>query len=410
MDAREQRGLVIAAKCRIEKAQRGAYYVPSQSRSGTKYRVDPATNRCDCPDHEALGVVCKHLYAVRYVIERETNTDGTTTVTETLTVTETVQKKKTYKQNWPAYNAAQSVEKDRLQELLFDLCRVVPEPERTGRGRKPHTVRDSLFSMVYKVYSTFSSRRFSCDLREAHERGFTSKPIPGLKVPQFFENPEFAPILKSLIVRSALPLRAVETRFAIDSSGFASSRFDRWYDEKWGVPKSKAVWVKCHIACGVKTNVVTAVRILGKDAHDSPQFIPLVKETAEGFTIGEVSADRAYPSYENFEAVAECGGEAFIAFKAGTTASGGGTFEKMFHYFKYREAEYLQHYHQRSNVESTFSMIKRKFGDAVRSKTDEAMVNEVLCKLVAHNLCVLIQEQHELGIETEFRPVPVTVA
>jgi len=66
---------------------------------------------------------------------------------------------------------------------------------------------------------------------------------------------------------------------------------------------------------------------------------------------------------------------------------------------------------KRSNVESTFSMIKRKFGDAVRSRTDVAMVNETLCKVLAHNLCVLIQEQCELGIETEFwAEKPVTPA
>src|SRR5947207_3594237 len=123
MDAREQRGLVIAATCKIEKAQRGAYYVPSQSKAGTRYRVEPDFPRCDCPDFREMGLTCKHLYAVRYVIQREKNADGTTTVTETLTVTETVQKKTTYPQNWTAYNAAQSVEKDRLQELLFDLCR-----------------------------------------------------------------------------------------------------------------------------------------------------------------------------------------------------------------------------------------------------------------------------------------------
>jgi len=125
MDAREQRGLVIAATCKIDKAQRGAYYVPSQTRAGAKYRVEPDQQRCDCKDYEAMGLTCKHLYAVRFVIEREKNADGTTTVTETLTVTETVEKKvrKTYKQCWPKYNAAQSSEKDRLQELLFDLCR-----------------------------------------------------------------------------------------------------------------------------------------------------------------------------------------------------------------------------------------------------------------------------------------------
>ncbi len=55
-------------------------------------------------------------------------------------------------------------------------------------------------------------------------------------------------------------------------------------------------------------------------------------------------------------------------------------------------------------------MVKRKFGDAVRSKTDTAMVNEVLCKFLCHNLCVLIQEQHELGIDPVFwkdEPTPV---
>ena len=404
MDAREQRGLVIAATCKIDKAQRGAYYVPSQTRAGAKYRVEPDQQRCDCKDYEAMGLTCKHLYAVRFVIEREKNADGTTTVTETLTVTETVEKKvrKTYKQCWPKYNAAQSSEKDRLQELLFDLCRGVAEPEHKGKGRKPHTHRDSLFAMVLKVYSTFSSRRFSCDLDEAHRRGHLSKSVPGMKTTAFMEDETFTPILKELVVASSLPLRAVETDFAVDSSGFGSRRFDSWYDEKYGMNRKQKVWVKCHIACGVKTNVVTAVRILDQNAGDCPQFVPLVKDTAKGFKIGEESADKAYVSYDNFDAVAGFGGEAFIAFKSSTTGEGGGTLGKMYHYFKFKQEEYLRHYHKRGNVESTFSMIKRKLGPDVRSKTDVAMKNEVLCKLVCHNLCVLIQESHELGIAAEF--------
>jgi transposase len=80
----------------------------------------------------------------------------------------------------------------------------------------------------------------------------------------------------------------------------------------------------------------------------------------------------------------------------------GGLFEKMFHFFQFQREEFLAHYHQRSNVESTFSAVKRKFGDSVRSKTDTAMINEVLCKLLCHNLCCLIQEQTTLGIEPIF--------
>ena len=41
-------------------------------------------------------------------------------------------------------------------------------------------------------------------------------------------------------------------------------------------------------------------------------------------------------------------------------------------------------------------------GDAVRSKTDVAMVNEVLAKIICHNLTCLIQEQETLGIVPVF--------
>jgi transposase len=62
----------------------------------------------------------------------------------------------------------------------------------------------------------------------------------------------------------------------------------------------------------------------------------------------------------------------------------------------------MAHYHKRSNVESTFSMMKRKFGDSLRGKTDVAMINETLCKILCHNLVVLIHETHDLGIDPVF--------
>jgi transposase len=288
--------------------------------------------------------------------------------------------------------------------LLHDLCRNLPDRERPAKspGPKPHLVRDAVFAMAYKVYCGLSSRRFSTDLLEAHERGFVTKAIPGVKVTAFFEDAYFTPILKELIAYSARPLRAVEHDFAIDSTGFGSTRYERWYDQKYGITRLKCVWVKAHIASGVKTNCITAVRILDKDAADCPQLVPLLKETRKGFEIGEVSADSAYGSLENFEEVAAMGGTLFTTFKSNTTGAIGGLFEKAFHYFQFKKDEYLDHYHKRSNVESTISAVKRKFGDAVVSKTDTAMVNEVLCKLLLQNLTCLIQEQETLGITPVF--------
>ena len=407
MNPREQRGVLIAALCKLSKTG-GNWKVPSQSDIKKSYVVNVKAGTCTCPDHAETGSKCKHVYAVEFTMKREHHADGTVTDTKSVTIVQ----KKTYKQNNTAYYAAQTVEKDRFQELLADLVQGVPEPTRdeSRRGRKPHSVANSLFSMVYKVYCGFSGRRFSSDLREAYRRQHLTHSVPGIKANEFMENEAFTPYLKELVVQSARPLRAVETQFSIDSSGFATCRFFKWYDEKYGEPREKAHWIKCHIASGVKTNCVCAIRILDRNAADSPQFIPLVEETAKSFTIKEMSADKAYAGLANFEAVAACGGTLYTDFRSNTTGAVGGLFEKAFHYFSFNKEEYMAHYHRRSNIESTFSAIKRKFGDAVRSKTEIACVNEVICKCVCQNLTALIQEQFELGVDPVFWKPDVTNA
>jgi transposase len=89
----------------------------------------------------------------------------------------------------------------------------------------------------------------------------------------------------------------------------------------------------------------------------------------------------------------------------------GGAFAKLFHYYNLHREEFLKIYHKRSNVESTISMVKAKFTDGVRSHTERAMKNEVLCKFLCHNICCVIHSQIELGIEPAFwleESVPAT--
>ena len=49
-------------------------------------------------------------------------------------------------------------------------------------------------------------------------------------------------------------------------------------------------------------------------------------------------------------------------------------------------------------METTFNMVKGKFDDSVRSKSETGQVNEVLLKFLCHNICMLTQEMHELEI------------
>jgi transposase len=400
MDMRELKALELAARAKIV-FDGVNWIVPSQSTTGT-YRVTIGeTPSCECEDFQLHGVIrpCKHILSARLVSAR----DGIGKAPEI--VVDKVPKRKTYAQNWPAYNEAQTTEKNRLQILLHDLCRGIPEPARPSgkRGRTPTPLADQIFAIVFKVYCTFSARRFNCDLQDARTKGYVTVPMAVNKLCCFLESEELTPILHSLIVQSSLPLRAVETVFAPDSTGFSTSRFVRWFDEKYGIERSGKEWVKAHAICGVKTNIVTAVVIEGKDANDCPQFKPLVEKTVESFTVKEVTADKGYLSHDNLALVNDMGASVFIPFKSNSQPGEiGSLWEKMYAFYTFKREEFLQHYHLRSNAESTFSMIKAKFRDHVRSKTDVAMKNEVLCKFLCHNICVLIQSQCELGIEPVF--------
>jgi len=398
---RQQRGLELAAT-RTIRQKAGLWIVPSQAGNGTySVHMMPKIASFTCPDFETRGVTCKHIFAVTYVMKREQNADGSETVTKRVTVTATTERT-TYPQNWPAYNAAQTTEKSKFQSLLADLCGGIQEPQARKMGRPSLPLADAIFSATFKVYSTVSGRRFMTDLREAHSNGFISKAPHYNSIFNYLENPELTPILQTLITQSSLPLKSVETDFAVDSSGFVTSRFVRWYDHKYGQVRQQHDWVKCHLMCGVKTNIVTAVEIHDRNANDSPLLPAMVETTARNFQMSEVSADKGYASKANADAVVKAGATPFIAFASHHRGNGGGTWEKMYHYFSFRRTEFLQHYHKRSNVESTFSMMKRKFGDGLRSKTDVAMVNETLCKVLCHNLVVLIHEMYELGIDPMF--------
>jgi len=205
-------------------------------------------------------------------------------------------------------------------------------------------------------------------------------------------------------------LQTVESAFAVDSSGFSTSRFFQWVDAKYTNPElvTKRDWVKVHLMCGVKTNVVTAVQITDRFAGDCPQFKSLVETTGQNFTMAEVSADKAYLSSDNLQTVLDHNAMPYIPFKSNSVSSSRrGTpstalWKQMFHFYSFNQERFMQCYHKRSNVESTFSMIKAKFGDSLRSKTKTAQVNEALCKILCHNLCCLIQSMYELNIKPAF--------
>ena len=126
--------------------------------------------------------------------------------------------------NWTAYNAAQSEEKTRFVALLADLCSTVPQsPRPPGAGRSRLPLSDMLFAVAYKVYVGFSSRRFTSDLHNAYTDGLIDSKPHFNSVSRYLSDPALTDTLKYLVALSSLPLKAVESDFAVDSSGFATN-------------------------------------------------------------------------------------------------------------------------------------------------------------------------------------------
>ena len=69
MDTREFKGLELAARAAIEQ-QGNRWFVPSASRPGGGNYVDYEGTICSCEDFELRQLPCKHIFAVRFVRER----------------------------------------------------------------------------------------------------------------------------------------------------------------------------------------------------------------------------------------------------------------------------------------------------------------------------------------------------
>jgi transposase len=394
MTPRQQRGLQIAAMAKITRKDR-IFTVPSQTSVGTYKVVYVAgTFVCTCPDFELTGQMCKHCYAVEFVIKRETAPDGT--------VTETRAVRMTYPQQWAAYNKAQTTEKETFCQLLRDLVADVPSPEQK-RGRPALPLNDMLFAAAFKVYSTVSARRFMTDLRDAQMKGLIARTPHYNSIFNVLEKPDVTPIIKALITKSAMPLKSLESNFAVDSTGFGTQNFYRHFTAKYGRELTQHDYVKLHALVGTRTNVIASAEITERYTNDAPMLETLVQNARENFSIEQVAADKAYSSRKNAELLDEAGIRALIPFKSNAKpersnrTKSSEAWIKLYHFFELHREEFLAAYHTRSNVESTFSAIKRKFGDTVRSKTRTAQINETLLKVLCHNIVCVIHEMHESG-------------
>lgn len=313
--------------------------------------------------------------------------------------------KQKYTQDWSSYDKAKTNETIWFKQLLNELVFLANIDNNNSIGRKGFSIKDKIVSMCTKVYYQSSLRKTESELKELKRLGYIDK-VPCYKsVDNFFNDIELAPILDILIAMTTQPLISFEKVGAIDSSGFGLRKYDEWNEYKWGKYKGKEkVWRKAHIIVGTKTNIVFTVGLTQKNVSDCSVFTTLLDKAVKHIQIQEICADKAYLSRENMGFAYNLGIMPYIPFKVNTSgkARGSHIWKQMYEYFKHYEEQFMEHYHQRSNVESNFHMLKSKFGSNLTTKSFQANGVEMKIKVLCHNICVLIEESIKLGFEINF--------
>ncbi len=386
----------------MEKAVRwvkdGVYVVRSQTGIG-HYRIEyDGTWRCNCPDWIKREEDCKHTFAVRFWLDEA---DGKPEFRH----------KPTYTQNWPAYNRGQRNEIRLFDQMLTELLKVLPPevPQKTGRPRI--SVQEGIICAIRKVASRLSMRRSQSLFGYATERGQLQKDYHYNVVSRFLNRKDITHALLQLVRETAKPLIDVENGedgavLAVDSTGFITTQFGNYHELKHGsTEKRKHKWIKAHFCVGVKTHIITSVAVTHGYSNDAPHFSPLVKVAADvGFKINEVSGDKAYSSKKNYALVESLGAKPYIPFQSNATSQARHprAWKRAYYHFTAMRDDFDKHYHKRSNSETVMMAVKAKFGEKLKSKNDTAMVNEMLCKVIAYNISVVIHEMYEHGVSPEW--------
>ena len=312
------------------------------------------------------------------------------------------------KRNHALYNKAQENEIfvffDYLPKVVSFVCK--NDSLWSGMGAPPAKLYDVLMNLSIKQYFGRSLRR-SMGLIRLMKKSFkiSFRVLCFKTLDNYLNNPYLKKYLDKLTAYTSNPLRFLEKNFATDKTGERTVTRSSWYSIRCNKEIKKRDHINVHITTGCELHSVTSVDVLVEKGKDNIIFRKHVKALEkEGYDINIHSGDGAYLSRENCTAVEEAGGKPRFHLKKGLTKKPKGhpAWKKMLNYAEENPQQYEDEYHVRSNVESTNSAKKQKFGDKVSCKNDIAKEQECHLTWCCYNFTVLSRAYYELDIDSDW--------
>ncbi len=313
-----------------------------------------------------------------------------------------------YPQNWKAYDIAKTTEDQVFRKLLIELISTIKVELKPGVGRKGYSKAEKIFFLATKQYYKSDLRKTTSILRTMVEYNVIPQAPSYSSICNFYNEEAITTLLEDLIFLAALPVASIETTVAIDSTGFGTRKFQNWNEYKWGKLQGKEhLWRKLHATVGCTTNVFLTTYITENNSNDAGAFPKTISPKLTAFDFNQFVADKAYSARTILGAIKELGMTPFIPFRSNARrinrgSGSNGTWKTAFDMYHNDREEFDKQYHQRSNIETAFHMLKIRFGEKLSSRNFIANKNEMLTKILCHNLCVLAQESQERAITPDF--------
>ncbi|KXA98038.1 hypothetical protein AKJ37_01655 [candidate division MSBL1 archaeon SCGC-AAA259I09] len=220
------------------------------------------------------------------------------------------------------------------------------------------------------------------------EKMWFERPFSYKSVERAYEDPRVVAILNEVFDMTQETVSDKESSFAPDGTGLPTSMKKNWESEKNGDDHEGYDYMVG--MSGTTYGIYSAVEFpKNPNAHESPFFEPLLQRTAAHYSsIDLVSGDSAFLARDNCDLVIEAGGIPRFYPKKGITLKRKGSWgwTDMLMNLIENPQGWLRDYHQRSNIETTYSTLKRDFQTPLRKKIKKRREVEKHARICDYNL------------------------